>query len=262
MVAFSTINETSRAQAGTCARLSPQCNLLMKGHIMANSHPIPTAPHFQDLTGKTFGQLEVLSYHGIVGKHSKWNCRCKCGRVVSVKSIRLTRGKAVTCEPCVAELRAELYEQHLTERFLKSIRITDSGCWEWQKSRWESGYGKVGVYRQIVAAHIVSYRLFRGPIADGLFVCHECDNPPCVNPDHLFLGTHQQNMDDMVAKGRQTRGVLNSHAKITEDQVQEIRHLYAAGGMTQKDIGARFGITKSNVHLIVCGLAWKHVAKS
>lgn len=90
-----------------------------------------------------------------------------------------------------------------------------------------------------------------------MLVCHHCDNRACVNPEHLFLGNHQDNMRDMVRKGRQCRGSENNHSKLKEDQVRRIRSMSRLG---QREIADMFGITQSNVSLILSGKTWRHLA--
>ena len=89
-----------------------------------------------------------------------------------------------------------------TQGFLvKRVSRSETGCWEWQGTMHHSGYGCFKQQGKFAYTHIASYRAFNGP-TNGMFVCHRCDNPKCCRPDHLFLGTHQENMDDMKAKGR------------------------------------------------------------
>jgi len=103
-------------------------------------------------------------------------------------------------------------------------------------------------------SHRVAYELFVGPIPDGLSVLHKCDVTLCVNPDHLFLGTQQDNMADAASKHR-----LHVQ-RLTADQVREIRALYATGAWTQKRLAERFGVTHTQISHIVRGEQWKHVA--
>jgi hypothetical protein len=87
------------------------------------------------------------------------------------------------------------------QRFLTNVDKRN-GCWLWQTRKDRRGYGQFFYKRGVHSAHRISYMIFKGEIGEGLFVCHKCDNPPCVNPDHLFLGTAKDNMHDMLAKGR------------------------------------------------------------
>lgn len=115
------------------------------------------------------------------------------------------------------------------QRFFSHIEKQPNGCWYWTAAKCSCGYGRVAIKRlwpNSVGAHRVAYMQFIGEIPEGMCVCHTCDTPCCVNPEHLFLGTHQENMDDMVRKGRSRRGSFdhrgNNHAgkTITIDGIQ------------------------------------------
>jgi hypothetical protein len=103
------------------------------------------------------------------------------------------------------------------------------------------------------------YEFCKGPIGDK-HVLHKCDTPQCVNPEHLFLGTHQDNMRDMALKGRTPFGSKNKDAKLKPEQVLEIRKLYAEGGHTIRSLGTKYGVNYKNIHNIVTGKKWKIVA--
>lgn len=134
------------------------------------------------------------------------------------------------------------------------------GCWEWTGSR-RNGYGRIGIRDpkpRLLSVHRLSYEMHFGPIPDGMHVCHHCDNPSCVRPDHLFLGTHSDNMRDKVAKGRDgghryKAGEKHRMAKLTREQVDEIR---AADGPQHK-IAARYGISQGHVSAIRSGVHWR-----
>lgn len=127
-------------------------------------------------------------------------------------------------------------------------------CWEWQAGRRPGGYGSFGVqideWRTMALAHRVAWELTNGPIPDGLWVLHRCDNPPCCNPAHLFLGTPKDNTQDAVYKGRM--------GKLTAGQVIEMREL-AAEGLTVYDLAERFRVTPAAVGQIVRGQSYSHI---
>lgn len=114
-------------------------------------------------------------------------------------------------------------------------------------------------------AHRVSWSLFRGAIPNSLNVLHRCDVRRCVNPDHLFLGTHADNTRDMISKGRgryrASPGVTNGRAKLTEAQVVEIRARGSAGA-SRKKLAAEFGVASTSISGIIHGKSWKHVQDS
>lgn len=142
----------------------------------------------------------------------------------------------------------------------KVARGGPDDCWLWTAGVNHAGYGSMGGGRGVtLLAHRVSWEVHRGPIPQGLFVCHHCDNPPCVNPRHLFIGSQRDNMDDKVRKGRQRRGQCHCLAKLTEVDVQSIRRRYAASSITQQALADEFGITQSNVSMIVNGVTWSNL---
>lgn len=128
-------------------------------------------------------------------------------------------------------------------------------CIEFKGTRKASGYGQKWVpsLGKVVGAHKAAWLEQIGPIPPGKQVLHKCDNPPCVNIDHLFLGSIEDNMRDMTTKGRA------SLAKLTPEQVREVRRLYATKQYTQKDLAALFGVGQPNISYIVRGATWTGV---
>lgn len=148
----------------------------------------------------------------------------------------------------------------LWRRFFKHVVIIDApACWAWAGCIATNGYGRLYVppRRAPHYAHRVAYQLFHGPIPKGLFVCHKCDNPPCCNPDHLFLGTPYENTRDAWLKGRVRRGDSHRSAKLTSKQVIEIRRRYAAGGVLQEQLAIEYGMAPAHVCGILTGKFWR-----
>lgn len=147
--------------------------------------------------------------------------------------------------------------------FEARVLVSETGCWEWQGGKKHSGYGRVRYQGKDEYAHRLSYEIFVGAIPKGMFVCHHCDNPRCVNPEHLFLGTQADNMADMARKGRgkgrgrrgARPGSANPFSKLTEEQVALIRE---AEGI-QQAIATQFGVGQSTVSLIRNGKRWRHL---
>jgi len=135
-----------------------------------------------------------------------------------------------------------------------------SGCWLWE-GRVHSDrkpYGYLSHAGKGLQAHRVSYELFRGPIPANTLVCHRCDNPSCVNPDHLFLGTPQINSRDMVVKGRSKAGTKNASAKLDEVRVAEIRAA-SSGGENKHSLARRFNVSRRLIQLIMKREVWPNV---
>lgn len=134
-------------------------------------------------------------------------------------------------------------------------------CWPWIAGRWPTGYGQFfmpgrGPVNNRVYAHRIAYELHYGPIPKGLFVLHRCDNRPCCNPTHLWLGTIGDNNRDRGAKGRTAdqRGQANGNAKLTDEQVAEIRARYTAARGQQSALAREFGVGQPQIWRIVNGL--------
>jgi hypothetical protein len=151
-------------------------------------------------------------------------------------------------------------------RFWDKVRTgTPDECWEWQAARRSSGYGVIGSNRgPTLSAHRVAWELTHGPTPDGLCVLHRCDNRPCVNPGHLFLGTYLDNNRDMAAKGRHgsrtkpeshPRGEGHPLALLTEAAVLEIR----SGGQSTATYASRFGVSETCVRDARRGHTWRHL---
>jgi hypothetical protein len=133
-------------------------------------------------------------------------------------------------------------------------------CWEWQGFRTSKGYGRFGDSREssgYVYAHRYSSELATGKQPGSKHVLHHCDNPPCVNPAHLFLGTNRDNSRDAVNKGRIPRGNNSAQAKLTEDQVVAIRHLYSKGHVRYQDVADAYGVKKETIYAVVARRNWR-----
>lgn len=144
------------------------------------------------------------------------------------------------------------------ERFLAKVE-SGPGCWEWTGAKKENGYGAFGLSKgRLVYAHRFAYEQFVGEIPGGMYVCHRCDHPGCVRPDHLFVGTSADNHADMIAKGRSLAGERHHMAKLSEQSVKRIRRLWAQG-WKQTDLAALFGVHKGQVSSIVRGQSWRHL---
>jgi hypothetical protein len=147
------------------------------------------------------------------------------------------------------------------DRLLSNVEYdTNGGCWLWAGCDVTSGYGRLFVNGKRVGAHRLSWEVHRGPIPDGLFVCHRCDVRQCCNPDHLFLGTAAENIRDTYAKGRgvNNRGSRSGSAKLTEGLAKRVAAALA-DGEEQSAVARRFGVTQSAVSRIRLGRAWSEV---
>lgn len=144
----------------------------------------------------------------------------------------------------------------MKQRFLEKFVEAESGCWQWTAAKNKRGYGKLADgNRGWVLAHRFSYEMYVGKIAQGKEVCHKCDNPGCVNPSHLFIGTHSENMSDCKKKGRAVghKRELNPNAKLTEEDVFEIRN----SNLSKEELAKKFGVTVELVRKIIRKVLWR-----
>ena len=146
--------------------------------------------------------------------------------------------------------------------FWDRVEKSPSGCWIWKGNVNEQGYGRVRFNGRSMLAHRVAWMLTHGDVPDGHFVCHQCDNPPCVNPEHLFTGTASDNNKDMHAKGRnnQPHGEAVKVAKLSDEKVGRMRRLYKTGLISEPELARAFGVDGSIVHRALSGENWSHVA--
>ena len=141
----------------------------------------------------------------------------------------------------------------LEDRFWSKVDVRGPNeCWEWTGAKTRGGYGGIWSEGKIQYTHRLSYELHNGPIPDGLHVLHDCDNPRCVNPTHLHLGTNADNVEEKLDRGR-------SGFKLTKDQVCQLRSQYDIGNVSQRRLAEMFGITQTLVYLIVNRKVWRHI---
>jgi ribosomal protein L24E len=186
----------------------------------------------------------------------------ECGSEASFYPSSIRKGRRFCSRKC-SSVAARKTSQQKFERFIAEASAED--CWEWTGARVPWGYGAINIRKDgktvRINAHRVAYELYVGPIPKGMFVCHTCDNPPCCNPAHLFLGTAADNSADMVAKSRQSNerkrspGERNPAALLTENDVIAIRQSKA----TALAMAKQYGVARTTVNAVRLRNTWKHV---
>ena len=178
---------------------------------------------------------------------------CKqCGCTFSYNAIPSKKSGGLFCSGACQ--RKGRKQRLLYDSFNKRVgATTNKGCILWNGSLDENGYGRLG--RQL--AHRISYEINIGPIPDSGHVLHECDNPRCINPAHLFLGNNFDNIADKLSKNRQAKGEM-FNKKLNEDNIQEIRRAHQAGA-TQAELAKRFDVNQSLISRIVHRKIWRHL---
>ncbi len=209
---------------------------------------------FRDLTSVVFGELTVKSFAGKRGPRGQnyWLCICSCGVEKECRGTHLTGGKIVSCGNkavhCVTPPE-ERFWRHVNKDG-PVIRPELGPCWVWFGGE-NQGYGVFNRDGSLILAHRYSWIMHNGPIPEGLYVCHMCDNPACVRPDHHFLGTQKENMHDARAKGR----MRNRNKRLTPSEILLIR---SAEG-TLEQVAHRFGTAVSTVLNIRKRRTWREL---
>ncbi len=157
----------------------------------------------------------------------------------------------------------------LKDRLLKYRRVDENGCWIWIGEKNKCGYGRICIGRNEKGGllrkrtHRISYEIFKDEIPKGMLVCHKCDNPPCFNPDHLFIGTHLDNVRDCIKKGRSNtcfkNGVRNPAYKMNPDSVIKLRFDLKNSGLSTRKLAKLYGISQPLVSMIGNRKIWADV---
>lgn len=191
-------------------------------------------------------------------------CGCGCGGSPTIATRTSVRDNSVKGQPvrfCRGHNKPSL--RPIEERLWEKIDRQGNGeCWLWTASTNLDGYGHIGFNGKLQRATRIIWELYRGPIPDGLEICHTCDNPACMNYiSHLFLGTHKQNMQDMMRKGRRhaPQGEGSGMSKLTEKEVLEIRHRFAQGETNRRKLAGEYHVSNVLVGLIIRRKIWTHI---
>ena len=139
----------------------------------------------------------------------------------------------------------------------------EDSCWECNHCPDKDGYGRMCIDYKTIKCHRLVYELTFGPIPDGLFVLHKCNNPKCCNPNHLYIGTAKENNNQCLGEGRfiSSLGERNGQSKLTAQNIIDIKKLYSSGEYYQKDLGKIFGVKISQISRIINKKRWKHISK-
>lgn len=209
-----------------------------------------------DITGHRFGALTAVEWMGR-GTRNRWRCACDCGRTTEATASNLKLGQVKSCG-CLRTTRVDLEARfwRLVDKNGPLHPALGTRCWLWTGALDANGYGRIGRGGrdgQTVLAHRASYEIANGNCSAHV-VMHKCDNPPCVNPDHLAAGTQLDNIADMRRKGRgrgndKSVGAANGNAKLSDADRDFIRSA-VKGGSTYTALARRFGVTRQAIRYV------------
>lgn len=217
--------------------------------------------HFEEnMFNKKFGHLRVL---GISSQSDSTNvhfliCLCDCGKIFHTRKRNVLEGRTKSCCNYVSK------EEDI-ERFKSKVVINKNDCWLWNGGRYKrkngnKSYGRfeTKLFPEEYLAHRISFLLFKGPIPESMFICHICDVENCVNPDHLFIGTAEANIKDMILKNRQASGENNGSSKLKEYEVLAIRKSYS-NGISLHDLAEKYNVYNTCIYKVIKRESWKHI---
>lgn len=205
---------------------------------------------FIDLTEKKFGYWNVIRREENKNRSAHWLCKCDCGteKVMDGRHLRNKKSKSCGCW--------DKPENNLDRALKNKVKKQENGCIDWMGMRDRDGYARYGEKAKIVSRLV--WEKSNGKIPPKMCICHTCDNPGCVNIEHLWLGSVRENNLDKEKKGRSPHGKNHHKAKINDNDVIEIRKLYQ-NGMFQIDIGKKYGLCQTSISRILSGKGWKHL---
>jgi len=209
-----------------------------------------------DIVGKRFGKLTVQKIGKSRGKSTAefWLCKCDCGNEHTVSSQHLRLGQVKSCG-CWFEKSDEILLQEAKDRFFNYIEKLEN-CWIWKGVKIK-GYG-IMFHKKPVKAHRFSYEIHKGKIEKNKIICHTCDNPSCINPDHLYQGTPEDNSHDAYNRNRMVVGEKHHYSKLKEYQVKYILSCNERG----IDLAKKFSVSEDTISRIRNKKNWKNVSCS
>lgn len=187
-----------------------------------------------------------------------------CGKteqlLASVAKVRKTCGEK-TCTADLKRRNAKGQAGSIRKRFESKFVKRESGCWEWIGSKGKHGYGVMVVDGKSLRANRLAFKVYNKPLSEEQLACHHCDNPSCVNPDHLYAGTGLTNAYDRISRGRSAShvGELNELSKLTDDAVIYIRNAWRKERVRQSDLAQMFDVSPSLISKVVNHHVWGHV---